>query len=242
MCKTNFHLILLAICWSGCFFSSNKKVKGNGKNISKNISVSQFNYVRVNNAIEVIATQDTTYAVKLVADENLIELIAIDTDYRYNLKIAVKKGYDLYPTDKIKVYISSPSLKKIEAFNASHIESKGILQLKEPLYCTASGASSINLTINVPTAEATLAGASRIKLKGEVKNLVVNASSASQVYFFDLFADTATVDLSGASIGELNVSKQLKAKAAGAAIIRYRGDPVVEKEESSAATITKQLK
>jgi hypothetical protein len=240
MRNTKLPILLLAISLTSCFHNSNKRVKGNGIITTENINISQFNHVEVSNAIEVIAKQDTAYTIRVVTDKNLVELIEIDADYRYNLTIGVRKGYDLQPTNSIKVYINSPSLKIIEASGASTIKSEGIFQLNEPVYCTASGASSINFTVNAPTAEATLAGASTIILKGKVDNLIVNASSASRALLFELLTNTTLADVSGASVGELNVSKLLKAKASGAATIRYLGDAIVEKEESSAATIAKQ--
>jgi hypothetical protein len=101
-----------------------------------------------------------------------------------------------------------------------------------------SGASSCQLTGDAELLEVSLSGASRATIAGGTRQLKAECSGASQLDAMELSAEKASVELSGASTGQVNVSQELAADASGASTLRYAGEPSsLDKRSSGASTI-----
>jgi len=86
---------------------------------------------------------------------------------------------------------------------------KAVISVPQLDEISISGASSVDITGNVPTLKAEITGASKL----DAEELIVS----------DLH-----LNVSGASKAEVNVTKQLWAQASGASKIRYKGNPEVQ--------------
>jgi Putative auto-transporter adhesin, head GIN domain len=229
--------VLLTLVFTGCFINNKEKIKGNGKVITKEINTSNFNYLYVDNAIEVYYRQDSVFSIKVETDENLIDYLDIDADYRYNLVVSIKEGYRLSASDKIKVHITSPLIAIMEASGASGIYSQGIITTDAIMDIDVSGASRVKLELNAPSVKVNISGASTINLAGKTEQMEITASGASIANCFEITAAFANANVAGASRAELFVTNKLKADASGASSIIYKGSAEVNKNESGAGSI-----
>jgi len=84
-----------------------------------------------------------------------------------------------------------------------------------------------------------VSGASEINLKGQVSKFDFQASGASHINAYDLVAEDAVVDVSGASGTEITANKNLKAEASGASHVRYKGNASVNENTSGASSVNK---
>ncbi len=225
------------------FFSScdlvRDKVRGNGEIKEEIRNETGFSRVQVSGAIRVYAKQDSSWAVKVVADANLMSHIETYTDDR-TLVIRPEEGYNLDPSGAIKVYISSPSFSDFDISGASEVNTENRLSASGSVSIELSGASKAEMDLKSPLISVDLTGASVARLRGETRDLDIDASGASKAFCYNLPSEKATVSLSGACSAEVMASVQLKADASGASHIRYKGSPEVNQSVSGAGSVTKE--
>jgi hypothetical protein len=102
-----------------------------------------------------------------------------------------------------------------------------------------SGASSAKLDLKTPKVTVDLSGASKITLKGQTKDFMVEGSGASSIKGYDLMAENTFVKLSGASNADVFASVKLDVHVSGASDLDYKGNPAVTKEVSGASSAKK---
>ncbi|MGH2553844.1 MAG: head GIN domain-containing protein, partial [Chitinophagaceae bacterium] len=217
---------LFSITLSSCHFGNGKRIRGNGNIKSETRNAGQFSKIDVGGNIDVYVKQDSVSAVRIEADENLLEYIHITVDDG-TLDIRNEEGYNLSSVKGIKVYVSGPSFRYLEASGACNILSENQIDNYEKIGIHLTGASNAVLEINSPKIEVELTGASYITLKGKCKTLSLDGSGASGFKCFELMAEEVSIELSGASNAEVFASMKLDADISGAADIKYKGNATV---------------
>lgn len=230
--------ILTGMLFSSCHYVTGDKIKGNGKVVTQNRSFSGFTGVDVSNAIQLYVKQDTAFSVKVETDDNLQQYILVRQDGS-TLYIKQKDNTNLDATGKIKVYVSAPLFKSLEASGACDIKGETLLTATDEIDVDVSGASSAELELKTPKVSGEMTGASHLKLKGQTKDLHINGSGASHAYCYDLLSENANVDVAGASSAEVFASVKLAADASGASHIKYKGNAEVGQNVSGAASVKK---
>jgi hypothetical protein len=229
-------LLLVILVFSSCRFFGGERVFGDGNVTTKSISVGSFSSVDVSGAIKVHVKQEDRNNVKVEADENLHEFIDIYTDGDV-LVVHSKQGYNLKPSRDIIVFVSAPAFRQLEVSGACDIIGEGVLSGSQALSIKASGASSVDLELDLPSFTSDLSGASDITLKGKVNDLRIEGSGASNIKAFDLVSENAELDLSGSSDARLTANRSLKVEASGASTINYRGNAAVTQKVSGAGSV-----
>lgn len=216
----------------------NERVKGNGNVITQERQVSGFQNLKISNAIRVVLTQESTFKVKVKADENLQRLIKTEVSGGA-LHIHQEDNTSLSPTEDIVVYISMPNVKDIDVSGASSLEVTGRLVSDEKVSIEVSGASKAIVNLRAPGVSLDASGASELIISGETKKVVVESSGASSVKALDLLAEEVKVNASGASNASVFGSVKLELDASGASEIRYKGSDVTTSNSSGASSINK---
>jgi hypothetical protein len=214
------------------------KVKGNGNIKTETRTTGVFSSVDVSGNIDLYVKQDSVNNVKVEADENLMEYIVVTTEGD-RLIVQPKEGYNLSGSKDIKVYISSPLYKNLEASGACSIIGEGKITSNETLDIDLSGASDIEMEIKAPNVEAELSGAGSVSLKGETKDFSVNGSGSSDIKCIGLMAENVDVRISGAGDAEVFASVKLDVSVSGAGSVKYKGNAVVNKSISGAGSVSK---
>jgi hypothetical protein len=199
-----------------------------------------FNKIRVTHAIKVIITQSDTESIAVSAnDDKYIDDIITELEGS-TLSIRSKgNSWTGRSNRQLKVYISFNKLEEVDVSGASDILTVGAI--KQPsLKIDLSGASTLKAELQVNTLALDLSGASKLVLQGTTDVLKADCSGASDLEAFGLIAETANLDVSGASDIEINVNKDIKAEASGASSIRYKGTPSVTNVKTSGASSIKK--
>lgn len=238
MYRTVFLLAAASMVLASCKYVSGKHIRGNGNVITQTRNLSGFTGVDVSNAIDVYLKQDSAYSVKVVTDENLQTYILTEKQGE-TLRIREEENTNPDATGKIKVYVSAPLFKNLEASGASGFKSESLLQSAESVHVDVSGASEADLELKSPTVTAGMSGASKLLLRGQTRDLQVKGQGASRARCYELLSENAEVDISGASNADVFASVSLKAEASGASDIRYKGNPTVTSNSSGAGSIKK---
>ena len=192
-------------------------VKGSGHMGSSVRDLKDFNAVDVGGIFEVEITSQKDFDVEVEADDNLLPFISTEV-VNGTLKIETEKR--LKTDNPIRIRISAPNINDLDI----------------------SGVASVKL-INVDGQKLNVnaSGASKLTANGTASKLNVDVSGAAKVYASELTVGNATVDASGASQVEVNVTETLNAEASGASNVVYTGSPTnVDKDVSGAGSVSEK--
>lgn len=230
---------IIVVTTSSCRYMWGKKVKGNGSISSTERSVSSFKNVDVSGAIELYVAQGDTKPVKIETDENLLQYIEVEQEGN-RIIIKSRDGYNLRPTNKIKVYVTSPVYNDIDVSGASNINGAGRITNTEAMKMDVSGAGDINMEINAPSISADISGAGAVNLKGETKTFDLTLTGAGKAHCYELLSETTKVDISGAGDADVFASVKLDAQVSGAGSVTYKGGATnVAQQVSGAGSVKK---
>lgn len=189
--------------------------------------VDPFEHIGVARTMEVIIKQGDSDSILLEVSEGYRSYIRTEVVNRV-LRVYVDDDVDLANLEANDVTIYVPTLKSLVVSGASVVRTSDTLRSAE-LEMTVSGASYMNLTLDVPVARIVSSGASTWDLSGTVDRLYANpVSGASIIRSYDLACSYADLALSGASIVETTVTDTLRVNATGASIVRYKGRPNIQ--------------
>ena len=208
-------------------------VKGDGNVVKEDREVSGFTSLEVSGAFEVFLYQGKTESLTVEADKNLMELIVTEVKgdkLRIYTKENIKKATEL------NVYLTFEELEMIDISGAVSIEGEGVFEFDE-LHLDGSGASEINMEMNVSSLHADFSGASEIELSGTAGSASFDISGASEIDALDFKISHCELDVSGAAEAKVHVIDMLEVNVSGAASVRYKGDPRVSQDVSGAGSI-----
>ncbi len=195
--------------------------------------VVDFQDLKVSNAIEVVLTQ---------GDENKLSIIGVLPEDLDKVKSEVENGVLSLSTkgkikskDNVKILITFKKLKSIEQSGTSEISSTNTIK-EDNFSLKGSGASEVDLNLEVNDLRVDYSGASDIKLIGTVTDFNVKLSGASDLKAAELLAKNVKIDISGASDVKIFASDSISGKVSGASSINVKGNPPSRNIESSEAS------
>lgn len=216
-----------------------KRVHGNGNIRTEDRPVSEFKNVEIGGKAKVLVSQGDRSSVKLETDENLLPYIeVIQTGDR--ISIHEKHGFNLKPTQDIRVYVTAPVYRSIEASGACDILGQSKITNAESLEMHVSGAGDIKMDIDAPQLKAEVTGSGSIYLKGQTKDVSLDLTGAAHAHCYELLAENTKVDISGAGSAEVYASVKLDAQVSGAGDVKYKGNATdVNQHVSGAGSVKK---
>ena len=155
----------------------------------------------------------------------------------------------------VKFDITMPELKEVVAPGSSEIQARGFAGEKLRLEITGAskakanvdyedisirltGASHLDLvSSSTETILADVSGAASLNINGKSEKLEADVGGASKLRGFDMIVGEAIIEVSGASLAELNVIEELNTVASGASKVYYLGEPEIIKEISGSSKI-----
>lgn len=219
----NYHtyvrsLLLAAILMTGMVLSAQEK--GNKKVVKETRDLPAFHSINAGGALEITLQLSEKQMVELETDENLMD----------NVKTNVKNGVlfikstTLKNPTVLKAKIQMTDLKQIWASGATEISSASLMKL-DKLEVVGSGATSIDLELDVETLQTEASGAADLILRGKAVNHTIEASGAASVQAKSLVTTNTNYNVSGASDAHLNVTGELIGDQKGVAEVTYMGNP-----------------
>jgi hypothetical protein len=196
-------------------------VHGDGNVVKESRPVGSFNAIEVSGAFDIIIKQGATEELAVETDRNILPLVSTEV-VGNTLKIETKKP--IHHTTELKVYITVKDINLIDASGATDIVSDGKLTLST-LTLDASGSTDARLDLAVGKMKLDCSGASKVKFSGTATEVIMDLSGASDIFGFDLLAESYDIDISGAGNAQVNVSKRIRAEISGAGSVKYKGSP-----------------
>lgn len=196
-------------------------IKGNGKVVTEDRVVEEYSGLDISSAFNVVIMQGDHYSLTVEADENLLPVIETKVK-RGVLYISTKENIRKF--EKMNIYITFVDIDRMEISGAVDLESKGVLNLNN-LDLECSGATDIDLSLEVSTLRVDISGASDLNLEGRCGMFVIDVSGASDLNAFDMKANDVRVDASGASSVKVFAISSINADVSGASDVSYKGNP-----------------
>jgi hypothetical protein len=149
------------------------------------------------------------------------------TEVKNNTLVVSTKGS--ISNSPLNIYLTVPALTRIEAHGAADVEGLNTLQT-DMLNVEASGAASVELTIDVNSLRSEASGAADLELSGKAGHHSTNASGAATVDADKLVTETTDADVSGAATARVN-SQNVTGQTSGAGEI-YSNEGDVKEYDS----------
>ena len=119
--KRSLTLTLIALSlFSSCRLMNGRSIRGDGNVTKQTRNIRDFDAIDVSNAIDVYVRQDSTYSVRVEVDDNLQQYVEVYVDGN-TLHIKPSDNNNLDATGDIKVFISAPAYKDIQASGACNV-------------------------------------------------------------------------------------------------------------------------
>ena len=230
-------ILFMTVC-SSCRYLSGKRIMGNGVIKSETRTAGSFSSIDVSGAIDVYVKQDSVSSIRIETDENLLEYIEITANENI-LSIKPRRHSNPRPTGKIKVFVSNPSFKHLEAAGACNIYSENKITDAATITIDLSGASDVKMELAAPVVDVDVSGAGSINLKGEARDFKAQGTGATNIYCYELMAENTTIELTGAGSAQVFASVKLDVHVSGAADVKYKGNPTVSQSVSGAGSVKK---
>jgi len=202
-----------------------KKIKGNGNFITKQITTSDYESISVAGAFYVTLVKGKEGKISIKAEENILEYILVESK-NGDLQIRTEKGYNLNPTKGKRIEITVP-VEEVEKVNlAGSGDIVGDFTIKVTNFkASVAGSGDIKLMIDAQTITANVAGSGDIELKGKTDNFNGNVSGSGDIKAFDLLAQKSKVAVSGSGNIRTTCSEFIEARVSGSGDIEYKGKP-----------------
>jgi hypothetical protein len=136
------------------------------------------------------------------------------------------------------VSVTMPTLRLLDASGASQIRVDRFDAFTHTLF-DLSGVSDVTFSGRGERLSVEASGASKLTLRGEAQRLDVDLSGACSLTAPDLTAADVNVELSGACSAQVHATAHLYADLSGASSLRYRGQPIVELQNSGASSVSR---
>lgn len=203
--------------------SSNLKAQENGgKNVvTQKRETSNFSGVSVGGALTVYLEKADNCLVEVETNENLQDKVKayVENDILY-----LKSTTTLKNPTKLNVYVKMPSLSFVRASGATDVKGQSLFE-GDAMTLEASGASSVELNLDVQNLESRVSGAADVTYSGRATNHHLVVSGAGSIKARSLVSEKANYNLSGASDASLNVNSEISGEKSGTADLSLVGDP-----------------
>ncbi|MBL6964202.1 MAG: DUF2807 domain-containing protein [Bacteroidetes bacterium] len=228
--KLNLLTIATLICLCSCIPSYEK---GSGALVSETINVNHFDKIDLKGTGTIYYVQGDSHSLKIITDDNIFPL----------LKPEVRGGELILDIDRVLInptkldyYISSPEIRQFNVSgNGTVICEKIITSDKMKIW--VSGAGDVNMDLTAKSLDIKISGSGEINTSGLVEDLELKLSGAGNLEAYNLTADHAKINISGAGNATVHVTKSLHAKVSGSGNIKYKGSPKVKSSISGAGSV-----
>ncbi|MBT8322630.1 MAG: DUF2807 domain-containing protein [Eudoraea sp.] len=227
-------LLTIALFTVNCTAQWGKRIKGNGKVVTEERSVGDYEEIAVAGWFDVDLVKGREGEISLKGEENLLEYIITEVK-NGKLTIKVKKGYNLQSSNWKEGILVTVPFERISAVSLSgsgDIVGKDVLEADD-FSASMSGSGDIELAVEANALKTVISGSGDIVLSGNARDFDVAVSGSGDVNAFDLMADHVTANVSGSADIKVTANESLTARVSGSGDIRYKGNP--EKVDSKAS-------
>lgn len=187
-------------------------LEGNGKLVTREVSVSPFSELKANGIYELKLSQGDKESVKIEADENLQDLFLVKNEGN-RLVIDMKKleNKNLKSKNKMRVYVTFKNLKKMDLQMVGNVGTDERLTF-DNLAVNNQSVGNVELKLKANKLDLDNHSVGNVTLSGEAQNAVMVHKSVGNLQAGDFVVQTINIDNSGIGSAQVNATKELKVK------------------------------
>ena len=206
-----------------------KVIEGNGKLVTRDVSISSFDALKASGIYELKISQGNSESVKIEADENLLDLFEVKNQGN-QLVIETKKmkNKNLKTKNKMRVYITFKNLKSMELATVGNVSSDDQLSFNDlEMNNRCVGNVDLKLTANKIHIKNTSVG--DVKLDGKADEAVVKNTGVGSLKAGSFVVQTMNIENTGVGGADVNAEKDLKVKDSFLGKVKNKGNAPVRK-------------
>jgi len=238
----------------GCYgINVNGNITGSQDLETREFNFTDFNSVEIMSPFQVEIARSNVYLVSVTANDNLFDYIEV-TQVGDTLRIRLRPFFSFRSTT-LRASIAMPDLSVLDMSGASSVNIAG-LQTNDDVEINVSDASRLDILslqavdvtmeisgasratgfVKCESANFEVSGASYLELNGSAEGARLDASGASSLRLQDFYLLHASVILSGASNGNVEVNGTLDVDISGASRLIFGGNPQLGKVDVTSAS------
>lgn len=220
---TVFILLFTFISNAQNWIGNGEKIKGNGKVVTVNRTIAEYDEISVGSSFDVILVKGKEGNIKIEGEENIVAFI--ETELNGNtLQIKYEKNKNINTTKKLTVTIPVTNISKISLGGSGNVGNIGILKSNK-LSVSLGGSGNIKLQIDTKELNANIGGSGNIYLSGKTTEFNGSIAGSGIISAYELISKNTNATIAGSgSITTTTISK-IKAKVVGSGNIYYKGTP-----------------
>jgi hypothetical protein len=209
----------------------NKNIKGNGKIITENRSLADYDKISVAGAFDVNLVKGKEGAISIEAEENLMEYIETEVENGH-LKIHPKNGgYQLKSTKTIVITVPFESIEAVSLAGSGTVSSMDVLNFSD-LTLKLAGSGAINLSVSAKNLYSKIAGSGNIELSGNADEFNGEITGSGDIDAYNLKATVSHISITGSGNVKVHAVSEIHAKTVGSGDVIFTGNPTIEKLKS----------
>lgn len=215
-------ILTLAICssMSACIYACNDEhIKGNGKIINQERSLSSFDKISLGGSIDMDITQGATESAVVETEENLMNYIITEVEGS-TLKIHVKENYSV-DSKKLVVHISCKQLKAVSCGGSGDVLAKSKITSDE-FSISQGGSGDFNLQLAVQKLKISKAGSGDFHLEGSADELKISSAGSGDVDARNLLCQHADISSAGSGDVVLRKGTSTRVSSAGSGEVTFQ--------------------
>jgi hypothetical protein len=219
--------------------------KTTGKKSTKEIILSDFTEIQVNNIFNVFITEDTINKIRIEGGKNLIPFIKTEVDC-HSLIVSDKNKCNWLRNNRneINLFISVKpfSLKSIMINGESNIYSTNTINGNELEIVVFSGIAKIDLSINNQTTRLTIhAATGDYTLRGNTLSAYIYSFGTCYVFADNLFSDIIYITNKSTGNDYIFAKNEIDGEVGYIGNIYYSGNPgIIHMKQTSSGRLIKQ--
>ncbi|CAL2104253.1 conserved protein of unknown function [Tenacibaculum sp. 190130A14a] len=202
---------------------NSKKIKGNGKVITKTRTVGSFDEVAVGGSFDVNLVQGKEGNITLEGEENILPYIVTEVKGG-TLKIKFKSNTNINTTRRLLVTVAFDKIDGISLGGSGNVTSQKVIKA-ESVSLNLGGSGSIIADVDADTTKASIGGSGNIKIEGKTDNFKCSIAGSGSIKAYELQAKNLKANIAGSGSVKTTVSTRIKATVAGSGSVYYKGNP-----------------
>jgi hypothetical protein len=213
-------ILILNSCensWMNC-------IRGDEDVTDEQRDVDAFHEIELDGSFDVYINIGQVTKVIVEAEENLIDYIETRVS-NGRLEIDTRRNRCIRNNEPMRIYVSTPSLDKIELNGSGKIECTGLAT--DMLEIDLDGSGDIFVDLDAEFIDADISGSGEIEFEGFAEEVDFRISGSGEINALDLLVHEAFATISGSGDMYLHVLELLDIKITGSGDVYYNGNPIV---------------
>jgi hypothetical protein len=204
------------------WWSSNKRIDGNGQIVTKVFNTSDYDKISGRNSLNIVLVEGKEGTITVEAESNIMEHLEVEVKGD-RLEIGIEDGYNINTRKGIQVTVTIESISSLSMAGSGDITSTVKLKSRN-MNISVAGSGDIAVEVTSEKLRVSIAGSGDVKLSGRAEHLDASVAGSGDISAFNLKANNVNASIAGS--GDVSVycnGGELQASIIGSGDLRYKG-------------------